>query len=150
MGDCGQKPLKWSALFRDGHAIEQGEDHDYSLRQLKEYLHGSGDNPKRHYLLWFKLIDDSGYCGYTVNFDLDGDAYIYTGDGDMLMTKYKIRSAELVYGREIDDSGGGWITIGFGGLNTVGLLEAKAIKVTPHHTWKVVRNIVADYDKLKL
>lgn len=145
-----QNRYRWTALFRDGHVIEQSDDHDYSLVKLLEYTRGSGDNPKRHYLLWFKINDENGETPFTVDFDMDGDAYIFVTDGAMLMTNYKLRSANLLYNRELDDNGLPWITVGFGGINTMGMLDARAIRISPRGTYRIIKDIVHDYDKLKI
>lgn len=134
------KPFRWIALFRDGHIVEQS-DCDFSdaarqmaLCNLFDYLHGTELNPKKHYLLWFKLTDDEHE--YIVTFDRDGDAYISIPGGSMLMTELKIRSAELIYLREHDRATGDIThTLGFGGINTCDKPDGKAIIISSDGSW---------------
>lgn len=109
------KQFRWVALFRDGHVIEQplGYLHDSlaALKLLGDYMYGTPDNPRKHYLLWFKLTNDERE--FVVSFDEDGDAYINVDDGKMIMTEFKIRSAHLVF---VPDNM--MALLGFCGVNT--------------------------------
>lgn len=130
MGGEIKKPFTWIALFRDGHTIEQAEaDNDSAaFRALTDYLYGTEEDPKRHYLLWFMVSD--GETKHVVSFDRDGDAYITTDDGNLIMTEFKIRSAELLYRMEKDrQTGERLYHLGFGGLNTCGEADGKAIVI---------------------
>lgn len=126
-----KKPFTWIALFMDGHTIEQAgsENDSAAFRALADYLYGTPDEPKRHYLLWFTITD--GDAKYTVSFDRDGDAYITTPDGNMFMTDFKIRSAELLYRMEKDrETGARLYHLGFGGVNTCDEADGKAIVIS--------------------
>ncbi len=130
MGGEIKKPFTWIALFRDGHTIEQaGEENDSAaFRALTQYLYGTPEEPKRHYLIWFTITD--GDSKHTVSFDRDGDAYITTPDGNMFMTDFKIRSAELIYRMEKDiDTGERLYHLGFGGVNTCDETDGRAIVI---------------------
>lgn len=109
------KQFRWVALFRDGHVIEQPlgsrEDTLAALKLLGDYMYGTPDNPRKHYLLWFKLTNDERE--FVVSFDEDGDAYINVDDGKMIMTEFKIRSAHLVF---VPDNM--MALLGFCGVNT--------------------------------
>lgn len=153
--DGGVKPFRWIALFRDGHTIEQPA-HDFStaarqvaLCGLFDYLHGTIDNPKKHYLLWFKLTN--GEREYIVTFDRDGDAYISMPGGSILMTEFKIRSAELIYLREHDrESGAITHTLGFGGINTCDKPDGKQIIVASDGSWTLATALEPEYDMMSL
>ena len=130
MGGEIKRPFTWIALFRDGHTIEQaGEENDSAaFRALTEYLYGTPEEPKRHYLLWFTITD--GDSKHTVSFDRDGDAYITTADGKMFMTDFKIRSAELLYRMEKDIvTGERLYHLGFGGVNTCDETDGRAVVI---------------------
>jgi len=140
--DGGVKPFRWIALFRDGHTIEQPA-HDFStaarqfaLCNLFDYLHGTVDNPKKHYLLWFKLTNDE--LDFITTFDRDGDAYITTPDGRMYMTEFKIRSAELIYMREHNKQENVIThTLGFSGINTCDKRDGKQVVVAEGGSWSL-------------
>lgn len=132
--------FRWIALFRDGTTIEQplvsgAMERRIALTELWEYLNGTIDNPKKHFLIWFKLINDNNE--FTVQFDSDGDAYIDTPGGGCIMTEFKIRSSRLIYCRE---SNGNEVTylLGFGGMNTCGDDDGKAIIINDDGSWKLV------------
>lgn len=121
--------IEWVGLFRDGTSIGgTGDNISEKLAVLNDYITGTPEKPKKHFLLWFKLIVDDEE--YIVSFDDDGDAYVATPDGRMLMTEYKIRSASLVF--FIED---GVINIGFAGVNTCDKSDGKAV---------VISNLVAN------
>lgn len=126
--------FSWKALFRDGHVIEQPlGSHDDTLAALQvlgNYMYGTKDNPSKHYLKWFKL-EGNGRT-FTVDFDSDGDAYISIDDGKMVMTDYKIRSAQLVF---IPDE----ITtvLGFGGVNTCDQHDGKWVMIDSTGRYKL-------------
>ena len=104
--------FRWVGLFRDGTSFAGDySDLDTRLKELNDYITGTADKPKRHFLLWFKILLNGEE--YTISFDNDGDAYIATPDGRMLMTEYKIRSASLVF--YVDDN---ILQIGFAGIDT--------------------------------
>lgn len=131
MGGEIKKPFTWIALFRDGHTIEQAEAESDSaaFHALTNYLYGTPEEPKRHYLLWFKLTDEE--MEFTVSFDRDGDAYITTPDERVIMTEFKIRSAELLYRMERDRAADArTYHIGFGGQDTRGIVDSRVIEIT--------------------
>lgn len=140
-------PFVWTALFRDGHAIEQGGNHEEALNRLVWYLHGDPHELTRrsHYLIWFKLYDKDNTDMLTVNFDPDGDAYISLIGGHFIMTEHKMRSAELLYRIMYNK-----LFIGFGGLNSLGKLDAKVVVVNPNTSIKQARTATLLYDKLKV
>ena len=140
-------PFVWTALFRDGHAIEQGGNHEEALNRLAWYLHGDPHEFTRrsHYLIWFKLYDKDNTDMLTVNFDPDGDAYISLIGGHFVMTEHKIRSAELLY-RIANDR----VFVGFGGINSMGKLDAKVVVIIPDISVRPARTATALYDKLKV
>lgn len=77
-------------------AAARGRDETLAaLKLLADYMYGTPENPRKHYLLWFKM--EQGDNIFTVSFDSDGDAYINTSDDKMIMTEFKIRSAHLVF-----------------------------------------------------
>lgn len=130
MGGEIKKPFTWIALFRDGHTIEQAEavSDSAAFDELARYMYGTADDPKRHYLLWFTLSD--GERKFTVSFDRDGDAYITTPDERMIMTEFKIRSADLLYRMEKDRATGERLYhIGFGGEDTCGKIDSRVVEV---------------------
>ena len=145
-----QKPFGWIALFRDGHTIEQSAASEPSAFQsLVKYLYGTPEDPKRHYLLWFKI--SNGDQDYTVSFDRDGDAYIDTPDGRCHMTELKIRSANLLYRREQDRQTG--ITeyfVGFGGENTRGEIDGKYIAIDSDGNYRMVADLVSARDMINV
>lgn len=140
-----QKPFRWMALFRDGHTIEQQAAHDPSAFQsLVNYLNGTPEDPRRRYLVWFKVTNDE--LDYTVSFDRDGDAYIDLPDGKMLMTEFKMRSAQLIYQKERDhltDRLLFWI--GFGGLDSRGVPGGRCISVLPDGSYKLAEVSAAQH-----
>ena len=115
---------EWKALFRNGRLIEccNFEGEERIVQDLVDYLYGTPDNPKKHYLEWFKLYVNGQK--FTVDFDFDGDAYISTPDDRILMTDYKIRSSRPIYSRIQ-----GVCCLGFEGINTCGDLDGKAVAV---------------------
>lgn len=149
-----QKNFRWIALFRDGHSIQQLENSDTAsrsmvIKELFNYLYGSDDDPRRHYLIWFKLTN--GEDDFTVQFDRDGDAYIDTPDGDCLMTEFKIRSAQLIYQREEDKNDGSIIfMLGFGGINTCGTVDGRCIILDQEANWKLMDGIPVKYAMIKI
>ena len=113
--------FRWVGLFRDGTSFAGDyNDLDTRLRELNDYITGTADKPKRHFLLWFKILLNGEE--YTISFDNDGDAYIATPDGRMLMTEYKIRSASLIF--YVDDN---LLQIGFAGINTADKPDGRSI-----------------------
>lgn len=132
-----QKPFGWIALFRDGHTIEQSAASEPSAFQsLVNYLYGTTEDPKKHYLLWFKI--SNGEHNYTVSFDRDGDAYIDTPDGRCHMTEMKIRSAHLLYQRnKIADT----FHIGFGGINTAGHIDGRCLAINTDGSYKTMSEL---------
>jgi hypothetical protein len=116
------REYSWVATFRDGTIIEQSADIRAAFCQLINYLYGTPELPKRHYLESFILKSDSNR--FAVCFDFDGDAYIETPDDKILMTEYKIRSAALLY-----STYRGLYHLGFGGINTCGELDGKFVLI---------------------
>ena len=115
--------LRWVGLFRDGTSFAGDyNDLDTRLRELNDYITGTADKPKRHFLLWFKVSLSDGE--YVISFDDDGDAYINTPDGRMLMTEYKIRSASLIF--YVDDN---LLQIGFAGINTADKPDGRSVLI---------------------
>lgn len=113
--------FRWVGLFRDGTSFAGDySDLDTRLKELNDYITGTADKPKRHFLLWFKILLNGEE--YTISFDNDGDAYIATPDGRMLMTEYKIRSASLIF--YVDDN---LLQIGFAGINTADKPDGRSI-----------------------
>ena len=113
--------VEWSAAFRDGTTVSSTGDNlsdDYLF--LVDYICGTLDNPKRHYLLWASLA--TGDALFRVTFDSDGDAYVTMDDGKIVMTNYKIRSSHLIL--DVDNR-----IIGFGGDNTVGDFDGVLVNV---------------------
>lgn len=141
MGGITDNPYRWISLFRDGHTIEQSNID--SISHLMDYITGTEDSPKKHYLLWFRVTD--GDNNFTVSFDKDGDAYIHTPDGRMFMTEFKIRSARLMFHR--DDNG---YNLGFGGINTCGDMDGKYIKIHRDGSYEVSSELPVDYDMIRL
>lgn len=151
MGGENKQPLNWIALFRDGRTIEQAESEDdlAAFRELTQYLYGTPEEPKRRYLLWFMLTN--GDIKHVVSFDRDGDAYITTDDGNLIMTEFKIRSAELLYRMEKDrQTGERTYHIGFGGLNTCGEADGKAIIVNNDGDYTLASELPAECAIIKL
>ena len=144
-----QKQFRWIALFRDGHTVEQPKDisqesRAIAIKELFDYLYGTTEDPRRHYLIWFKLCN--GEDDFTVQFDRDGDAYIDTPDSDCLMTEFKIRSAQLIYQREEDKCDGSIIfTLGFGGINTCGTVDGRCLTIDENASWKLMDGIPVKY-----
>lgn len=145
-----QKPFGWIALFRDGHTIEQSAAIEPSAFQhLVDYLYGTPENPKKHYLLWFKITD--GEQEFVVSFDRDGDAYIDTPDGGMFMTELKIRSSHLLYHMERDRlTQQAVFSLGFGGINTCGEIDGKCIIINPDGSYKSLSELPIDYAMIKI
>ena len=111
--------LRWVGLFRDGTSYCSDEN---TLKELNDYITGTPEKPKRHFMLWFKVrIGDEEY---TVSFDDDGDAYLDTPNGKMLMTEYKIRSASLIF--YVDDN---LIQIGYGGIDTTDRSNGRCVLI---------------------
>jgi integrase len=141
-------------LFRDGHTIEQPENispeaRAVAIKELFNYLYGSESNQTKHYLIWFKLTNNDDE--FTVQFDRDGDAYIDTPDGDCIMTEFKIRSAQLVYRREEDKCDGSIIfIIGFGGINTCGIVDGKCISINNVGDWESIAEITDSCVMMKI
>lgn len=146
----GNESLQWIALFRDGHAIEQSAASEPSAFQhLVDYLYGTPEDPKKHYLLWFKITD--GEQGFTVNFDRDGDAYIDTPDGKCVMTEMKIRSAHLLYRMERDRATQQAVFhLGFGGINTAGKIDGKCLAINTDGSYKTMSELPIDYAMIKI
>lgn len=144
------KPFKWIALFRDGHTIEQSAVNEPSAFQcLVDYLYGTAANPKRHYLLWFKITD--GDSDYTVSFDRDGDAYIDTPDGKCHMTEMKIRSAHLLYHMERDRATQQTVfALGFGGINTLDEIDGKCIQINMDGSYNSMEVVPINYAMIKI
>ena len=144
------KPFTWVALFRDGHSIEQSAaDPQLAFSTLLAYMLGTPENPKRHYLLWFRITDGDRH--FTVSFDRDGDAYIDTPDGKMLMTEFKIRSAQLLYRREFDRATRQTIyLLGFGGINTCGEMDGKCIEIADDGSYKMASGSLAEHAMMKI
>lgn len=139
-----QKPFGWIALFRDGHTIEQSAATEPSAFQsLVEYLYGTPECPKKHYLLWFKITN--GDESFVVSFDRDGDAYIDTPDGKCHMTEMKIRSAHLLYQRVKDV-----FAVGFGGIDTTGKIDGRCIVINPDGSYKTMGELPIDYAMIKI
>jgi len=145
-----QKPFGWIALFRDGHTIEQSAATEPSAFQsLVDYLYGTAEYPKKHYLLWFKI--SNGDQDYTVSFDRDGDAYIDAPDGKCFMTEMKIRSAHLLYRMERDratlDTA---FYIGFGGFDTTDKIDGRCLAIAPDGSYKLMSELPIDYAMIKI
>ena len=139
-----QKPFGWIALFRDGHTIDQSAAIEPSAFQhLVEYLYGTPENPKKHYLLWFKITN--GDQSYVVSFDRDGDAYIDTPDGKCHMTEMKIRSAHLLYQRVKDV-----FAVGFGGVDTTGKIDGRCIIINPDGSYETMGELPINYAMIKI
>ncbi len=139
-----QKPFGWIALFRDGHTIEQSAASEPSAFQsLVNYLYGTPEDPKKHYLLWIKITD--GDSDFIVSFDRDGDAYIDTPDGKCFMTEMKIRSAHLLYQRVKDV-----FAVGFGGINTINEIDGRCLEIYPDGTYKLMGELPIDYAMIKI
>lgn len=136
-----QKPFGWIALFRDGHTIEQSAASEPSAFQsLVDYLYGTPECPKKHYLLWFKITN--GDQSFVVSFDRDGDAYIDLPDGKMIMTEFKIRSAELLYRMEKDRATGERVYhLGFGGVNTCAEADGKAVVIREDGSYEMASEL---------
>lgn len=146
-----QKPFTWIALFRDGHTIEQAEAESDSaaFSELAKYLYGTPEEPKRHYLLWFRLTD--GERNFTVSFDRDGDAYITTPDERVIMTELKIRSAELLYRMEKDRvTGERQYHLGFGGVNTCGDADGKAVVISEDGSYEMASSLPRECAIIKI
>lgn len=128
------KQFRWTALFRDGHVIEQPlgnrEETLAALKQLADYMYGTPENPRKHYLVWFKM--ENGEQEFTVSFDSDGDAYIDTSDGKMIMTEFKIRSAHLVFIPEDMMA-----VLGFCGVNTCDAYDGKWLLIKDDGTYEL-------------
>lgn len=141
-----QKPFGWIALFRDGHTIEQSAATEPSAFQsLVEYLYGTPEYPKKHYLLWFKITN--GDESFVVSFDRDGDAYIDTPDGKCHMTEMKIRSAQLLYRSEHNRATGQTeYQLGFGGVNTRGEVDGKYIVIDIAGNYRLVSDLSVERD----
>ena len=146
----GNQPFKWIALFRDGHTIEQSTASEPSaFQRLVDYLYGTPANPKKHYLLWFKVTD--GEHDFTVNFDRDGDAYIDTPDGKCWMTEMKIRSAHLLYSMQRDSFADvTQFSIGFGGVNTLDEIDGKCLVIEGDGSYKLMAELPIDYAMIKI
>ena len=144
------KPFTWIALFRDGHTIEQSAAIEPSAFQhLVDYLYGTAADPKKHYLLWFKITD--GEREFIVSFDRDGDAYIDAADGAMFMTELKIRSSHLLYHMERDHATQLAIfRLGFGGINTCNEIDGKCLEIYPDGSYKLMGELPIDYAMIKL
>ncbi len=145
-----QKPFGWIALFRDGHTIEQSAASEPSAFQsLVNYLYGTPEDPKKHYLLWFKITD--GDSDFIVSFDRDGDAYINTPDGGMFMTGLKIRSSHLLYHMERDRATMQSVfRLGFGGINTINEIDGRCLEIYPDGTYKLMGELPIDYAMIKI
>ena len=149
-----QKQFRWIALFRDGHTVEQPKDispdsRATAIKELFQYLHGTPSDPRKHYLIWFKVTN--GEHDFTVQFDRDGDAYIDTPDGDCLMTEFKIRSAQLIYRREEDKADGSIIfMLGFGGVNTCGQVDGRCISINSDGIWESIAEITDSRVMIKM
>lgn len=145
-----QQPYRWIALFRDGHTIEQSAAIEPSaFQRLVEYLYGTPEDPKKHYLLWFKISNDDEE--FVVSFDRDGDAYIDTPDGGLIMTEMKIRSAHLLYRMVRDrETQVALFALGFGGINTCGDIDGKCIMIAPDGSYKLMGELPIDYAMIKL
>lgn len=145
-----QQPYRWIALFRDGHTIEQSAATEPSaFQRLVEYLYGTPEDPKKHYLLWFKISNDDEE--FVVSFDRDGDAYIDTPDGGLIMTEMKIRSAHLLYRMVRDrETQAALFALGFGGINTCGDIDGKCIMIAPDGSYKLMGELPIDYAMIKL
>lgn len=141
-----QKPFGWIALFRDGHTIEQSSATEPSAFQsLVEYLYGTPEYPKKHYLLWFKITN--GDESFVVSFDRDGDAYIDTPDGKCHMTEMKIRSAQLLYRSEHNRATGQTeYQLGFGGVNTRGEVDGKYIAIDIAGNYRLISDLSVERD----
>lgn len=141
-----QKPFGWIALFRDGHTIEQSAASEPSAFQsLVNYLYGTPEDPKKHYLLWFKI--SNGDTNYIVSFDRDGDAYIDAPDGRCFMTEMKIRSAHLLYQHNrLAET----FHIGFGGINTAGKIDGKCLVINTDGSYETLGELPIDYAMIKI
>lgn len=140
------KPFGWIALFRDGHTIEQSAASEpLAFHSLVKYLYGTPEDPKKHYLLWFKISD--GDIDYVVSFDRDGDAYIDTPDGRCFMTEMKIRSAHLLYQH---NKIARTFHIGFGGVNTAGQIDGKCLTIYPDGSYETLSELPIDYAMIKI
>ena len=128
------KQFRWTALFRDGHVIEQPlgnrKETLAALKQLTDYMYGTPENPRKHYLVWFKM--ENGEQEFIVSFDSDGDAYINTSDGKMIMTEFKIRSAHLVFIPEDMMA-----VLGFCGVNTCDAYDGKWLLIKDDGTYEL-------------
>lgn len=139
-----QKPFGWIALFRDGRTIEQSAATEPSAFQsLVDYLYGTPECPKKHYLLWFKITN--GDQSFVVSFDRDGDAYIDTPDGKCHMTEMKIRSAHLLYQR-VNDA----FSVGFGGIDTTGKIDGRCIVIAPDGSYKLTSELPLARDMINV
>ena len=145
-----QKPFGWIALFRDGHTIEQSAASEPSAFQsLVNYLYGTPEEPKKHYLLWFKI--SNGDTNYIVSFDRDGDAYIDAPDGRCFMTEMKIRSAHLLYRMERDRATQDLdFHLGFGGIDTTGKIDGRCLAIAPDGSYKLMSELPIDYAMIKI
>lgn len=149
-----QTNFRWIALFRDGHSVEQPEDlspesRAKAIKELFGYMNGTINDPRKHYLIWFKLNNKDNE--FIVQFDRDGDAYIDTPDGDCLMTEFKIRSAQLIYQREEDKADGSIIfMLGFGGVNTCGDVDGRCIIIDENGNWKLMAGIPVKCAMIKI
>lgn len=142
----GLKPFKWIALFRDGHTIEQSAASEPSAFQcLVNYLYGTAKEPKKHYLLWFKI--SNGDQDFTVSFDRDGDAYVDMPDGRCFMTEMKIRSAHLLYQHnKITDM----FHLGFGGIDTTGKIDGRCLAIATDGSYELMSQLPIDYAMIKI
>lgn len=136
-----KQKYRLSAVFRDGHtfelpvsALRELGSENSGLHALFDYMNGTGECPKKHYLLWFKLEDDDNE--FTVSFDPDGDAYIDTPGGGCVMTEFKIRSAALLLYGHTDIAGNTSLMFGFSGINTCGKQDGKLIHLFDDGSWK--------------
>ena len=143
----GNKQFKWTALFRDGHVIEQplgGRDETLAaLKLLADYMYGTPENPRKHYLLWFKM--EQGDNIFTVSFDSDGDAYINTSDDKIIMTEFKIRSAHLVF---IPDNM--TAVLGFCGINTCNEYDGKWLLINDDGTYELASENEPNRDMIRV
>ena len=147
-------PFKWIALFRNGHIVEQQGDTKLerlaSLQELIDYLYGNELlDPRKHYLVWFKVTN--GLFTFTVSFDRDGDAYLDTPDGKMLMTEFKLRSAHIVYRREEElPSHRVYHVLGFAGIDTTDQFAGRAIEIDQYGFYKTLTDIPREHAIMKL
>lgn len=112
--------LRWVGLFRDGTSFAYDGSLDKSLDKLNKYILGTVEQPKRHFMLWFKVR--VGNDEFTINFDDDGDAYLHMPDGKILMTEHKIRSANLIFYADENI-----LQLGFAGIDTTDQPNGKSI-----------------------